>query len=113
MTRMNASKHAEQWSEQIPEQDAAAERDPDADGGGPGLSEATSPRQGLADPDAVVRLADDDLSARPTDGGQPPDDQRSHPSDFASGGYDDRQEDATPSAARETPEDYAERERGD
>jgi hypothetical protein len=97
------------WSEPV-DDDQSAEQDdtPIDDGGRAGVADTTSPSSGLAAPGPRAPGTEAaPVSARHE---QPPqDDEREHPADFASGGYDDRQEDAQPGSDRQTPDEVVDR----
>ena len=94
------------WSTPIEDDESGSTDAAEVEGGGsPSLSSATAPAPGIAD------AAREEAAAAKAGVGEPPQplaaDQREHPADFADG-YDDRQEDALPGAARETPEEVVE-----
>lgn len=76
-------------------------------------SSFSAPSEGLADPTAGQTGP---VAPKPDAGEEsvpdaPDDDVRTHEADFsAAGGYDDRQADGMPGAARPTPEEYVEEE---
>jgi hypothetical protein len=97
--------HPDEWSAPVSEDESEQQDDsPIDDGGRAAIADTTSPSSGLADPGPDVPGTDVRPSS-PVHDEPPPDDERERPADFARGGYDDRQEDARPDSARETPEE--------
>jgi hypothetical protein len=96
------------WSTPLSEEDADVAEEPDAERSeDPSLANTTTPPSGLADPNPRAGHGDPPTARPPKNA--PPDDERAHEADFATTDHDDRQEDAMPGAARETPEEFVER----
>jgi hypothetical protein len=109
---MGDTRDRDDWSTPISDDEAADQPDtPVDDGGRVSAAEAIAPGRGLSNPAGdLTDLAADATGAA---GGrhEPTSAQDQEPSELAPRGYDDRQQDATPVAPRETPREYADRER--